>query len=286
MIGTDPKAGSRTTGVHVLLVPLSVNFAGQTSLDAQTAAAQLLKSPIFHNASYTSGSTQYVDAMQRAEFWTEIERKAANYHVLLDTPAVTAPITFDVPASLGFVTTSAGALNGLADIASWDAALHQLVTQRLNVRPDTVVITITPTTELFDFGCCAGGYHNAYQGRDGVNTVMWNDAPAPGQFLGIGANNDLVISHEAEEWANDPYVNNTVPTWIQPGTGQCFSNLLEVGDVIEALPHPTFGVPLNGQVYQVQDEAGLSWFADQKPSMEQNGLYSYDGKLTTPAAYC
>ena len=287
MVGSAPSAGSKTTKVQVVVVPVNVDFGGQRVLDAAAAVKQIEMSPIFQPAQFTSGTTQYVDAMQRAEFWTVLQHKAQNYHLLLDPPITTQPWTFHVPASLGLIEMSAGSPVGLAEIGSWDAALRELVSTELDVQPNTLVITVSATNELFQNGCCIGGYRTAYPTPSGVDTAIWADVPAPGQILGITSpNNDVAISHEVEEWANDPYGDNQVPVAIQPGTNQCGLQLLEVGDAVEALPHPEFGVPLNGQVYQVQDVAGVSWFADQKPSMEQNGLYSYDGKLTGPAKYC
>jgi hypothetical protein len=286
MVGASPLDGSHTTTVRVILVPLTVDFQGQ-EFNAASAAAALSQSPIFQNAPFTSGDTQYVDAMQRAEFWKLLDKKALGYHVLLAPPVVTSPVTFEVPWSLGLVAQMRNVMNGLTDAAGWDTALHQLVTRDLKASSNALVVAVTPTNRLFFAGgCCALGYHTVYKNGGSLNTAMWNDAPAAGEVDGIGANNELVISHEMAEWANDPYINNIVPWWTQPGTGNCFSPYLEVGDVIEALPNPTFPIALNGAVYHLQDVAGLSWFADAKPSTEQNGLYSYYGDLRSPAVYC
>ena len=94
------------------------------------------------------------------------------------------------------------------------------------------------------------------------------------------------MSHEVSEWANDPYVNNVVPRWDQPNGQTCYSNLLEVGDPIEALPKPWYTIKVGPTAFHPSDIAGLSWFSHANPSSEQNGLYSYHGDLTTPSTLC
>jgi hypothetical protein len=132
MVGSAPSAGSKTTKVQVVVVPVNVDFGGQRVLDSAAAVKQIEMSPIFQPAQFTSGTTQYVDAMQRAEFWTVLQHKAQNYHLLLDLPITTQPWTFHVPASLGLIEMSAGSPVGLAEIGSWDAALRELVSTELD----------------------------------------------------------------------------------------------------------------------------------------------------------
>ena len=68
----------------------------------------------------------------------------------------------------------------------------------------------------------------------------------------------------------------------------CFSDLLEVGDAIEAFSTPTFNVTLNGVAYHPQDAAFFSWFAHQSPSIGTGGRYSYvsPAKLTSRPPSC
>jgi Transposase len=95
---------------------------------------------------------------------------------------------------------------------------------------------------------------------------------------------------EVAEWANDPLGTNIVPAWGQPAqnTSICASDVLEVGDAIEAFSTPTFTVTLNGVTYHPQDEAFFSWFAHQSPSIGAGGHYSYvsPSKLTSPPPSC
>ena len=94
------------------------------------------------------------------------------------------------------------------------------------------------------------------------------------------------LSHEVAEWANNPFLSNQVPIWANPGTNKCFSNLLEVGDPIAVLKDLSFPVPANGATYHLQDVAGISWFAHQVPSMQQNGKYSFTGSLASVPGKC
>jgi hypothetical protein len=60
----------------------------------------MLQSPIFKRADFNFGgtdvgSTQYVDAFQRANFWNQIDRN--HYHTLLK-PELLSPLVVDVPA--------------------------------------------------------------------------------------------------------------------------------------------------------------------------------------------
>src|SRR5215472_5824693 len=88
------------------------------------------------------------------------------------------------------------------------------------------------------------------------------------------------------EWAADPFANNVVPLWNQPDGSTCFSNLLEVGDPVEAMPKPWYTIKVGTVTYHPSDIAGISWFSHDSPSLQQNGLYSYKGYLKTPNTTC
>ena len=79
-----------------------------------------------------------------------------------------------------------------------------------------------------------------------------------------------MLSHEVQEWINDPYVTNFVPAWSDPAAEHCFNDLLEVGDAVEFLPTPA-SPSVDGRTYHVTDVAGISWFAHDVPSRELGG---------------
>jgi hypothetical protein len=107
-----------------------------------------------------------------------------------------------------------------------------------------------------------------------VNYSSWI---SPGIFGG-GFQDVTAHSHEIAEIFNDPFVgfdgiHNITPFWQNPA-GQC-QDIMEVGDVIEDLPNPTFPVTVNGFTYHPQTEALLPWFEFQKNSSAIDGAYSY-----------
>jgi hypothetical protein len=58
------------------MCPLSFYFdefvdqnGNNITIDATTITAEIKKSPLFENAEYATGTTQFVDAQMRAEFW-------------------------------------------------------------------------------------------------------------------------------------------------------------------------------------------------------------------------
>lgn len=103
----------------------------------------------------------------------------------------------------------------------------------------------------------------------------------------------LSYRSEIAETFNDPFIafdgiHNITPFWLNPAS-QC-QDILEVGDVIEDLPHPTFPVTIGGFTYHPQTEALLPWFEFQSPSSAINGDYSYPGEtvltaLSTPEPF-
>ena len=88
MVGTDPGAGSATTRIPVTIVPLKLTFSTGQSLDGTKRVKAVKRSPLFQDARFASGTTQYGDAMRRAEFWDEVKAKSPHYHVRLAPPTV------------------------------------------------------------------------------------------------------------------------------------------------------------------------------------------------------
>jgi hypothetical protein len=98
MVGTNPANGSATTTVNVAIIPIDFVFSDGASLDAGTKVSNVLSSPNFKDATYTSGTTQFGDAVQRAEFWPHVATNSPNWHTLLSsTPAVYPTEVIQVP---------------------------------------------------------------------------------------------------------------------------------------------------------------------------------------------
>ena len=132
--------------------------------------------------------------------------------------------------------------------------------------------------------CCIGGFHtfdvepgdssNGNLLRAFVFNYSTWDQPI---FLDPTVLDVTGLSHEVSEIFNDPFVAafgpDITPWWLSPN-GNCQDDL-EVGDVIEGLPHQVFPITMNGFTYHPQNEALLQWFEFQSPSTAINGAYSY-----------
>jgi hypothetical protein len=111
--------------------------------------------------------------------------------------------------------------------------------------------------------CCIGGFHGAFETGANANEIFvqtYSFATAldpdvadsifgePTIFADIGP-----LSHELGELMNDPFINNLTPNYQLPGfpKGTC-QNILEVGDVVEALPHAFLPLTMHGFTYHPQ----------------------------------
>jgi hypothetical protein len=95
-----------------------------------------------------------------------------------------------------------------------------------------------------------------------------------------------VLSHEVNEWINDPYVDSAVPPWRDLASNICINNVLETADPVEFILNSGFTVRTNRRTCHVTDTAGISWFAHDVPSWGIDGLYSYNGTLSPYNALC
>jgi len=287
MVGTDPSAGSATTKVRTEIIPLNLIFSNGSNFDGSSRVKSTLKSPIFQNASYTSGRTQYGDAMQRAEWWKYVSRE--NYHVLLGQPKVYPTVNVTVPANVGLVDSNpnTGQPEGLVDINWFDPIVIQGLITSLGLRVNTFPIFLTSNTFLYEGNpsqCCIIGYHNALpttdaHGKTVIQTYAWATYNDPGMFS-VPIQDINALSHEVAEWYSDPFTDNVTPNWISPIAPQygC-NNFLEVGD-------PLVGVTFTVNGYHPQDIAFYSWFAKQVPSVGIRGQYTYLGTFSGPSPVC
>jgi hypothetical protein len=286
MVGTNPAAGSKTTTVPTEILPLNVDMADGVVVSGAKLTSALKASPIFSKAAFTSGKTQLADAMLRAEFWKTVSKSAKNYHLLLRAPKVLPAVTIKVPAADGTGLTFDGIPYANISYNWWAPKLDNIITGH-HFSAKTLPLILSGSTFLYldnnTSDCCVYGYHGSY-GSAG-NTYAFANWLAKG--LVANGNADVyTFSHEVSEWANDPYVNNIVPTWDQPDGSTCFSNLLEVGDPLEAMAKPWYTIKVGSTTFHPSDISGVSWFAHTKPSTEQNGLYSYHGYLKKPSTLC
>jgi len=314
MVGKDPAKGGRTN-IPTQYIPMSFFFdefvdhnGNNIVIDTTVVNGPLAQSPLFNNAQYATGFTQFEDSVMRAQFVPLFNNNGNhpagtnNYHVLLGSPQTLIPVTIEVPfgSSLVFVDSD-GTFFALIDINFIGSQLNTLI-QTEPISVDAIPMFIARNAVYFanqnPNDCCIGGFHTAFETNQTNNKIFvqtftfaaWLDSDVaetifmdPTIFADI-----LPISHELGETLNDPFINNITPNYQLPGLppGTC-QNVLEVGDVVEATPDPSFPVTLNGFTYHPQTLGLLQWFEGITPSDAINGAYSFPGNnLTSPFMAC
>lgn len=261
----------------------------------------LKQSPIFTPTKFVLGgtdvgTTQYSDAFQRANFWNALGEDRDVYHVLLDPVQFLHPITLEVPDVYGLAITNllffgpppSCAPLGIVDINWFDTYLTGTVIPSLkDVDPTNLpiflvynVVWASPANNLAT--CCILGYHGTTGFPIPTQTYAPADFDTTGDFSPTFVPTDTAtLSHEVDEWMNDPMVSNPTPPWGHTGqvTG-CQANL-EVGDPLSGTLLPAVTMP-NGFSYHLQELAFFSWFFGQ-PSIGLNGWYSDNGTFLTDA---
>jgi hypothetical protein len=158
------------------------------------------------------------------------------------------------------------------------------------VLPIVLSRNVALSTDPVPFGSPTVGFHSAWMvpspsKAERIQTAIWasySDPYVVAELPGLLHNTDI-LSHEVSEWMHDPFLNDVVPTWKSPlplsaAVYGC-TPLLETGDAVSEVAFDVGG-------YQLQDEAFLSWFAHQSPSLGQDGRYSFLGALTAPSPLC
>jgi hypothetical protein len=92
------------------------------------------------------------------------------------------------------------------------------------------------------------------------------------------------LSHEVQEWYDDPFVNNFINPWLTPTAPQygCTA-YLETGDPVVGFG---FIISLSGRDYHPEDEVHYSWFARETPSRAAQGYYTYLNNFAGIAQGC
>lgn len=293
MVGTNPRLGSATTTVPTVIIPIAFKFSDGTLLDpthivcggAKTALALTKASPVYQNHAYTVGgtsvgTTQFVDAFQRANHWKFVSTTAPNYHVKLSTITAARKV-LTVPSWAGFTVPGPCAPIGEVDISWFDSQLLNVILPTVtSVNPTVLPQALFYNVFLTDAGCCILGYHSAFGSPAQTYSVASYSDPG---IFSVPIQDVHALSHEVGEWMDDPLVNNATPAWTGgQASGGCQANL-EVGDPLTGTAFP---VTMNGTTYHPQEMAFFSWFYRQKPSIGVNGWYSFNGAFKTTQAVC
>jgi hypothetical protein len=268
MVGTAPSTGTSTT-IKTVIIPLKITI-GSSTFDAEqvlsngrTVVQNTVLSPLFDSTTtYTSGgvdvgTTQYIDAFQRANFWGQVSANPG-YHLLLGGPTVKVEHGLVPPASRSSIAAPFGLTVGLVDINWFDARLQSLI-KKLKILPNTLPIFLIYDTYLTESGeCCIGGYHDVTSSSRAYIAASYVDQP--GDF----SQDVSALSHEIGEWADDPLVG---------GYNETACGILEVGDPLETYPnYGGFPYTVNGFTYNLQDLVFLPYFGAPTSTSVNNQL--------------
>jgi hypothetical protein len=307
MVGRSPFFhGARTTDIPTIIVPIRIVMpdggvfdpaaADATCSPAGAPLALVQASPVFQSATFTMGgtmvgTTQYLDAFQRGNFWTNVSVTGDRYHTMLSPVTTLAPVTVNVPAPNGTTNASGGCGRiGVMDINWWQPHVESTIIPSLaaqGVNPTTLplflfynVVMTQGTPTLTGSTCCILGYHTAF-GSTTVQTYSAFDFDTTTLF-GPTSSAISAMSHEVGEWMDDPLGANITPAWGHIGQVTGCQSDLEDGDPLTGQSFPSVVMP-NNVTYMPQELAFFSWFYRQSPSIAVNGWYSDNGTFTTSA---
>jgi hypothetical protein len=271
-----------------------IGLAASTGASAPPAQPGVAPNPRVVNE--PSDVTQVGDAIYRAQWG----KTGSGYHALLGQPTILPTVSIAVPKNQGFlvVGSTSHARIGLMDI-HWFANQLNNSLRNLHISPRVLPIFLLYNTFLYDTApgnCCVLGFHGATTSLNGngsqqVNTYMFASYSDPrifGRHPGdtIFFVQDIhALSHEVQEWMDDPFVNNAVNPWLTPTAPQygCTGSL-ETGDPVVGFG---FSVPMpNGVDYHPEDEVHFSWFAREDPSRAEQGYFTYLNNFADIAHGC
>jgi hypothetical protein len=282
MVGAAPSTNSTAT-ITTYIIPVKIVITARsgtkTTFDpshvlsnGNTVTTNTLDSPIFDSTTtYTQGgvdvgTTQYIDAYQRANFWGTVKTDT-NSHLLLNV-SVLAEQTLSPPRNYGKTGSPFGFTAAEVDINWFDSQLPTLIT-KLGISPNQFPIFLLYDTYLTESGsCCIGGYHSS---EGSVSNPQSYAEATYVDHVGAFSQDVSALSHEVGEWADDPltvnYNGNNTPCGI-----------LEVGDPLEGNPnYGGYPYSLHGFTYNLQDLVTLPYFG-APTSTSVNGWLSFQGE--------
>lgn len=317
ILGRSPYSrGKTTTTIPTQIVPLVISITDAsgtvvydpTAVDpcvsgSHTDVDVIANSPIFTNNDWTMngvsiGNTQYIDAFQRAQFWSLVG--GTPYHLVLQQSTLPPQaLVFQPSGGSGPGTNYNAAIFGgcghigVVNINNLDAAVHALITgplaSSINVGTFPIFLTknvVSATSGVSIYSnCCVLGYHSGF--TVGSNLQIYS--PFSLDTSGVFGGDVSTLSHEMGEAVNGPTGNNPTPVWGNIGqvTNSCQNNF-EVGDPLS----PGFGTPTvefvvngNGLTYHLQELAFFSWFYGGA-SLGAGGKYSNNGSFGGSAILC
>jgi chitinase len=299
MVGKKPQSNT-TTQIPVQIIPISLffeEFADENGvpivLDPGAIVPRVQASPNFHDAEYATGTTQFADAVQRAEFNATAGK---DWHTLLGAPQILKPLRIAVPRGDAKVyrNPSTGVLYAIVDTDFFLSQLNTII-QMANLSSDALAIALTQNVFLAPQKdikkCCVLGFHTSFDTGEMaqvkfVQTFIWASWVEQG-ILGPGLADVTPMSHEISEWMNNPFGSNAVPAWQVPNSTGCQNNL-ETGDPLALMPNAGYPVSIDGFTYHPQNQVLMQWFQRGATSDAFEGAFSFPDQsiMTAPSQAC
>jgi hypothetical protein len=282
MVGAAPSTNTTAT-ITTFIIPVKITISARNGSktvfdpshvlsNGNTVTTNTLDSPIFDSTTtYTQGgvdvgTTQYIDAFQRANFWGTVQSNP-NSHLLLSA-TVLAEQSLSPSRSFGKTGSPFGFTAAEVDINWFDSQIPGLIT-KLGIQPNQFPIFLLYDTYLTQGGgCCIGGYHSS---EGSVSNPQSYAEATYVDHVGAFSQDVSALSHEVGEWADDPLTVN-----FNGNNTPC--GILEVGDPLEG--NPNFGgfpYVLHGFTYNLQDLVTLPYFG-APTSTSVNGWLSFQGE--------
>jgi hypothetical protein len=282
MVGAAPSTNTSAT-ITTYIIPVKITITNRngtkTTFDpshvlsnGNTVTNNTLQSPLFDSTTtYTQGgvdvgTTQYIDAYQRANFWSTVQSNA-NSHLLLSA-TVLAEQSLSPSRTFGKTGSPFGFTAAEVDINWFDSQIPNLIT-KLGILPNQFPIFLLYNTYLTqNGGCCIGGYHSSEGSTS--NPQSYSEATYV-DHAGAFSQDVSALSHEIGEWADDPLVVN-----INGNNTPC--GILENGDPLENNSNfGAFPYVLHGFTYNLQDLVTLPYFG-APPSTSVNDFFTFQGE--------
>lgn len=258
MVGADPSTNQGVI-VTTWIIPVKIVLSSGQVFDplaggSGSPIARTLISPVFDTSTtyiqggVNVGTTQYIDAFQRANFWSEVSSNP-NSHLLLGGPTsrvtVLPELTLNVPAGNGQLGSPFGHQVAEVDLSYFDTQISNYLAQHHNITPAGLPIFELANTYLTENGCCIGGYHSA-QGAQTYTSFTYVT------YEGDFAQDVSTLSAELGDWVDDP---------LYPTQNETVCGTLGVAGPLAATPNSgIYAYPLHGFTYHLQDMVFLRYY--------------------------
>lgn len=288
MVGPDPSSNNSTTTIPVVFVPIKFVYGksnGNKTFDPNkqmfkgtsvSVSKTILASPIFQsevdfNQGGTDlGTTQYIDAFQRGNFWGANVQNNTNYHVLLGKPTIIKEQVLNVSPSQGQVGFEFGHTVGLMDFGAMDSVLQGYMRKIKKIQPNALPVFLAYDVYLTSGGCCIGGYHGVNGGAPTGQTYSFSTVH---DQVAAFSEDTAALSHEIGEWMDNPFFGRN-------NVGCSDNSQLEVGDPLVEDDH---SYVVNGFTYHLQDLVFLGYFGAPTSTSLHNWLsFQNDKKNVCP----